>query len=234
MKKALMIFFCAVAISATAQINYIESYVTDSIYALSFDANNFHTTKVWTLRDTTWMQITTLNQYHTGQPSTGMVCVDDTGRLVRVSASYYQIPVASMMPYAGALAPNGYLLCDGSAVSRTTYAALFAVVGTTYGAGNGTTTFNLPDCRGRFFLGVSTSGTGSTLGATGGSIDHTHTVDPPNTTSATPTGSPTIGITLLGAGSAASTTHTHDVNISQFSSGSENPPFIAGNYIIKY
>ena len=50
--------------------------------------------------------------------------------------------------YAGTTPPDGWLLCDGSAVSRTTYAALFAVIGTTYGAGDGSTTFNLPDLRG--------------------------------------------------------------------------------------
>jgi microcystin-dependent protein len=71
---------------------------------------------------------------------------------------------------------TGWLLCDGSQVSRVTYAALFAVIGTTHGAGDGSTTFNLPDGRGRFFLGVATSGTGSTLGATGGAIDHIHSV----------------------------------------------------------
>lgn len=58
--------------------------------------------------------------------------------------------------------PTGWLLCDGSAVSRSTYAALFAVIGTTFGAGNGTTTFNLPDFRGRAPIGV---GTGSGLTA---------------------------------------------------------------------
>ncbi|RWZ78929.1 MAG: hypothetical protein EOT05_00085 [Candidatus Microsaccharimonas sossegonensis] len=52
-------------------------------------------------------------------------------------------------------APSGYLLEDGSAVSRTTYAALFAVIGTTYGAGNGSTTFNLPDSRGRVAVNLS-------------------------------------------------------------------------------
>jgi microcystin-dependent protein len=71
--------------------------------------------------------------------------------------------------------PAGYLLCDGAAVSRTTYANLFAVLGATWGAGNGTTTFNLPDGRGRSFYGKATSGTGSTLGGTFGAIDHTHT-----------------------------------------------------------
>lgn len=73
-------------------------------------------------------------------------------------------------------APNAqWLLCDGSAVSRATYAALFAAIGTTYGAGNGVTTFNIPDRRGRFGLGKAAAGTGSVLGATGGALDHTHT-----------------------------------------------------------
>ncbi|MBR2008287.1 MAG: tail fiber protein [Alistipes sp.] len=59
-------------------------------------------------------------------------------------------PTGSIKPFAGTTIPDGYLLCDGSAVSRTTYAALFAVIGTTYGTGDGSTTFNLPDCRNRF------------------------------------------------------------------------------------
>lgn len=54
------------------------------------------------------------------------------------------IPTGTILPYAGSTAPSGYLLCDGSAVSRTTYAALFAVIGTTYGEGDGNSTFNLP------------------------------------------------------------------------------------------
>jgi microcystin-dependent protein len=72
--------------------------------------------------------------------------------------------------------PSGYFLCDGSAISRTTYADLFTVVGTTHGSGNGSTTFNLPDLRDRFVVGASNS-TGDTTypgvspGATGGSAD---------------------------------------------------------------
>lgn len=54
-------------------------------------------------------------------------------------------PVGSMMVYAGATAPTGWLLCDGSAVSRTTYSGLFTVIGSSFGAGNGSTTFNLPN-----------------------------------------------------------------------------------------
>jgi microcystin-dependent protein len=63
-------------------------------------------------------------------------------------------PVGGVLAFAGSSAPTGYLLCDGSAVSRTTYSALFAVIGITHGQGNGTTTFNLPDYRGRFLRGV--------------------------------------------------------------------------------
>lgn len=66
-------------------------------------------------------------------------------------------PTGLIAPFGGAAAPGGWLLCDGAAVSRTTYAALFAVLGTTYGAGNGTTTFNLPDTKGRSLVGVDSA-----------------------------------------------------------------------------
>ena len=67
------------------------------------------------------------------------------------------VPPGMLAPYAGKTAPAGGLLCDGSAVSRTAYAALFAVIGTTYGAGNGSTTFTLPDLRGRVAAGANAS-----------------------------------------------------------------------------
>ena len=76
--------------------------------------------------------------------------------------------------FAGSTPPAGWLPCDGSAVSRTDYATLFAVVGTTYGAGDGSTTFNLPDLKGRVVIGVS--GTHA-LGSTGGSETVTLTED---------------------------------------------------------
>src|SRR5690349_17632806 len=57
------------------------------------------------------------------------------------------MPVATIVPFGGSTSPPGWLIADGSEVSRTQYADLFAVIGTTYGAGNGTTTFNLPDLR---------------------------------------------------------------------------------------
>lgn len=63
-------------------------------------------------------------------------------------------PVGSILWYTGENVPTGYLLCDGSAVSRTDYADLFSVVGTTFGAGDGSTTFNLPDLRAKFIRGA--------------------------------------------------------------------------------
>lgn len=71
-------------------------------------------------------------------------------------------PPGSVIAYAGTDSPIGWLFCNGSAVSRTTYAALFAVLASTYGAGDGSTTFNLPDMRGRAPIGA---GTGSGLTA---------------------------------------------------------------------
>ena len=95
-------------------------------------------------------------------------------------------PVGTILMWAGSSSsiPSGFLLCDGSAISRTTYAALYTIVGTTHGSGNGSTTFNIPDLRDRFVVGASNS-TGDTTypgvspGATGGSADailksHTH------------------------------------------------------------
>ena len=70
------------------------------------------------------------------------------------------LPVGTILPYAGASAPTGYLVCNNQAVSRATYAALFAVIGTTYGAGDLITTFNVPDLRGRGPVGVGTGDAG--------------------------------------------------------------------------
>lgn len=66
-------------------------------------------------------------------------------------------PAGTILPYAGTTAPSGYLLCNGSAVSRTTYATLYGVIGSTFGSGDGSTTFNLPDLRGRFLRGLDSS-----------------------------------------------------------------------------
>ena len=82
------------------------------------------------------------------------------------------MPVGAVFAYAAAAAPAGYLLCDGLAVSRTTYATLFATVGTTYGSGDGSTTFNVPDLRDWFIRG---KGDSRAIGSTQGSALGTHT-----------------------------------------------------------
>lgn len=96
-------------------------------------------------------------------------------------------PAGAMMPFAGAAAPSGWLLCYGQAVSRSTYSVLFSVIGTTYGAGDGSSTFNLPDFRGRTPIGkdnmggteanVVTNANADVLGGKGGEENHTLTVE---------------------------------------------------------
>jgi microcystin-dependent protein len=99
------------------------------------------------------------------------------------------VPSGSLVAYGGAAAPSGWLLCDGSAVSRTTYASLFTAISTTFGVGDGSSTFNIPDLRGRVVAGqddmggsaasrLTTAGSGvdgATVGAVGGSQTHTLT-----------------------------------------------------------
>jgi microcystin-dependent protein len=78
-------------------------------------------------------------------------------------------PTGAVQMFAGSAAPTGWLLCDGAAVSRTTYAALYAVIGTTFGAGDGSTTFNVPNLKGRVVVGCDASQSEfDTLGETGG------------------------------------------------------------------
>jgi microcystin-dependent protein len=98
------------------------------------------------------------------------------------------VPVGVVVPFAGSTSPAGWELCYGQAVSRTTYAGLFATIGTTYGSGDGSTTFNVPDMRGRVTAGKDDMGgtaasrltstvltASNTLGATGGTQTHTLT-----------------------------------------------------------
>lgn len=85
--------------------------------------------------------------------------------------------------YGAGVAPAGWLICDGSAVSRTTYSALFTRLGTVYGAGDGSTTFNLPDLAGRFAFGADSGHDRGTIGGqetttlvTNNVPAHTHTI----------------------------------------------------------
>ena len=85
-------------------------------------------------------------------------------------------PTGSIMMFGGSSAPADWLICDGSAISRSTYDDLFAIIGTSYGAGDGSTTFNLPNLKGRVPVGRDAAQTEfDTLGETGGSKTHTLT-----------------------------------------------------------
>lgn len=95
----------------------------------------------------------------------------DAGKIDGFEATQL-VPVGTVQMYGGATAPSKWLLCDGSAVSRSTYADLFSALGETFGVGNGTTTFNLPDLRDRFPVGA---GTTYARAATGGEAQHTLT-----------------------------------------------------------
>ena len=124
-------------------------------------------------------------------------------------------PTGSMMPYAAAAASatlinNGWLLCDGAAVSRSTYAALFTALGgaaSPYGTGDGSTTFNLPDMRQRFPLGKAASGTGLALGSTGGAIDHSHAI-----TATVPGHGHSFSLSFSGTSGSQSADHYHNVS----------------------
>lgn len=80
------------------------------------------------------------------------------------------VPIGGGLDFYGRTAPEKYLFADGSAISRTEYAELFAVIGTTYGAGDGSTTFNLPDKRERVSVGYKAGSTNGTSGATMGTL----------------------------------------------------------------
>jgi microcystin-dependent protein len=160
------------------------------------------------------------------------------------------IPVGARLSYDGATDPPGgrWLIEDGRAISRTTYKAYFDLVGTRHGVGDGSTTFNIADTRGKYIFHKATAGTGSALGATFGSIDHAHDVDINHdhasyTNAAQTPGSsvhthndPVAGVT--GAPSATVAVADDDVNVPALgattkTTDSDNPPSLVANSIIK-
>jgi microcystin-dependent protein len=133
------------------------------------------------------------------------------------------LPAGMIAPYAGATAPSGWLMADGSAVSRTTYAALYAALGgasSPYGQGDGSTTFNLPNLKGRVPVGVDAAQTEFDARAeTGGAKTHTLTTSemPSHTHSATHDHTASSGTESADHAHSGSTdaqgTHTHGVEL---------------------
>lgn len=165
-------------------------------------------------------------------------------------------PADKIIAIGGSTAPTGWYLCNGDAVSRTTYAATFARIGTTYGAGNGSTTFNLPDLRSKFVAGKGTAAWSNALTDTGGSKDavavshthghpnhghgdtlaapaHSHAVNPPATNSAGTylenASGPHWTVTSSAANRlAAFTTSAVSTNIASFTSGGASATALTG------
>ena len=122
------------------------------------------------------------------------------------------IPTATIVPWSDSSVPSGFLECNGAAVSRSTYADLFAIVGTTYGSGDGSTTFNVPDLQDN--VAVGKSGT-KNLASTGGA----------NTVTATGNvGGSTANATLSTSQLAS---HNHGTNLN-YRAGN---PYVTGAYI---
>ena len=166
-----------------------------------------------------------------GTSTTEFARRDGTWKTPSNSASF---PVGSIIAYGGSSAPSGgWALCDGSAVNRTTFASLFTAISTAFGIGDGSTTFNLPDLRQRFPLGKAASGTGSTLGGTGGNIDHTHSFNP-NSLDAVINAPSTTGTAAAGGDVVfGADDHLHTFQDSTVGTDGANPPFQSVNFIIK-
>lgn len=150
--------------------------------------------RTWTYDGTSWNLttygvggfITCTSTTRPSSPPTGQAVFETDTFTVRTwtgSAWVGIVPSGSLQTFAGATAPAGWLLCFGQEVSRTTYADLYAALSTTHGAGDGSTTFNLPDLRGRVPAGKDNMGgtsanrlitnvAGGTLGANGGAESH--------------------------------------------------------------
>lgn len=126
------------------------------------------------------------------------VAHNEDGTLKAAPAVTNGVPTGFMGDYGGSSDPANWYICDGRQVSRLDDQALFLVIGTAYGAGDGATTFNIPDRRGNYSMGKAAAGTGSILGGTFGALDHTHSV-------------PALSVPILTVSGTTSTVaaHTH-------------------------
>lgn len=155
---------------------------------------------------------------------------------INSSGGYIGPPPGVINAYVTSTAPTGWLSCDGSAVSRSTYGRLFGVVGTVYGVGDGSTTFNLPDLRGKTTFMASSTQTGfTTYGFTSGSSTHTMTEAE---LVAHTHGAPVDNSGTGGSARALANTNGAGSQINTGSTGSGVPmnimnPYMIMNYIIK-
>ena len=151
-------------------------------------------------------------------------------------------PIGSIKLYGGATAPNGYLFAQGQEVSRTTYSELFSIYGTAFGEGDGSTTFNLPNLKGKVIVGLDETDTDfNSLGKTGGNKTHTQTVNElASHTHHLKDGvvSQVDGGSIEGLGGGTLWGSGVDLNTEMNSAGNAQPmnimnPYMVFNYIIK-
>lgn len=154
-------------------------------------------------------------------------------------------PPGAMISYGGASAPTGWVLCDGTAISRTVYKDLFNAVGTTYGVGDGSTTFNVPDLKDKIPMGKSgTKALGTTGGAATANLAHTHAVDSHSHSGVTGASSANYQSVYFRADpiqNVPSVDHTHTVSAQAPGTDSKLSatqsilnPYVTINWIIKY
>ena len=154
-------------------------------------------------------------------------------------------PIGTVMMFAGNTAPSGFKICDGSAISRSTYSSLFNIIGTSFGSGDGSTTFNLPNLKGKIPVGLNSEDTDfEILGKTGGEKEHTLTTDelPAHTHRQLYANNPTSGSwgrDISGANYKIISSPSKTFNgIFTDSTGNNQPhnivqPYLVLNYIIK-
>ena len=228
-------------------------YVSGSTVSMNITSVNMIETNTTTgnLNVTNSITTGTLNvtgaSIMTGGITTGNI--NFIGSLFQNSSPYsVALPPGFIIQYASSSAPSGWLLCDGSAVSRTTYSALFAIISTTYGSGDGSTTFNLPDLRGRVPIGFG-QGSGLTnrnMANTGGAETHTlttsempsHTHNDSGHTHAIPGGTfgGSGGYTANDTATSGRSTYTGYANIQATGGGGAHnnmQPFVVVNFVIK-
>jgi microcystin-dependent protein len=158
--------------------------------------------------------ITSASAYALSEVNNSLVHQDHVGAKVEYNETSNRIvidagPTGMISPFAGSTSPTGWLLCAGQNISRTTYANLFSVIGTTYGSGDGSTTFAVPDLRGRVVAALDNMGgtdagrldLANNLGTSAGSQTHTLTT--------AELASHTHSNSLGGTTTFASSTHTH-------------------------
>ena len=121
--------------------------------------------------------VVTFNNIAYDPTISGLTATSVKGAIDEIANSVSNIPTGAVLSYSGTTAPTGFLISDGSAISRSEYSGLFTAIGTTFGVGDGTTTFNIPDMRGRVPVGVlgGDSNFGS-LNSSGGAKTHTLTI----------------------------------------------------------